>query len=312
MRVTRLAGRNARRTLAATLLAVLAAQPARADNAPKDPLERLNRATFAFNDAFDRMLARPVAKAYRAVVPAPARRVVGNFLANLSYPTVMLNDALQAKFSDAGSDALRFVANTTIGIGGLFDPATKFGLPIHDEDFGQTLGRWGVPPGPYLMLPFLGPSDVRDAPGRVVDHYSGGDYWLTKTHRTYLNSTTTEYGLYALRVVDTRTALLSTDEALKQAFDRYAVIRNAYVTHREYLVRDGNMPEETYDEPEGEAPAGTASPPPTTQAPPESPPPAAEGAAPAAPVPAPEPPKQPPPEAPTAADATTGATADSR
>ena len=277
-------GRGARRPVAAGLWALtasLASLPTLAADGPNDPLERLNRATFAFNDALDRMLARPAAKAYRAVVPAPARQAVGNFVANLEYPTVIVNDALQAKFKDAGTDTVRFLANSVIGLGGLFDPATHFGLAIHDEDFGQTLGRWGVPPGPYFMLPILGPSDFRDAPSRLVDHYTSGDYWVTTTRGSPLFSTKAEYALWALRSLDTRTTLLATDEALKQAFDRYAVVRNAYVSRREYLVRDGNMPEETYDEPPAEAPPAATpqkieqqpdEPPKAPSPPPESPP----------------------------------------
>ena len=235
-------------------LATLGAARAAADP-PKDPLERLNRATYAFNDALDRMLARPAARAYKAIVPEPARNAVSNVLANLRYPTVIVNDALQAKFLDAGSDTSRFVVNTVIGIGGLFDPATRFGIPVHDEDFGQTLGRWGVPPGPYLVLPFVGPSDFRDAPGKVVDHFTGGDYYLRYASSDALSSTDTEYGLYAARLLDQRTELLSADAAIRDAFDPYAVVRNAYVARRQYLVLDGNIPEETYDEPVGDAPS---------------------------------------------------------
>ena len=248
--------RGPRRCAAAlALVAALGATAATAaDTAPRDPLERLNRATYAFNDALDRMLARPAAKAYKKVVPEKARQGVSNFLANLAYPTVIVNDALQAKFKDAGSDAVRFIANTTIGIGGIFDPATHFGLPIHDEDFGQTMGAWGVPPGPYLVLPFLGPSDARDFPGKVVDHFTGGDYWIKYAPNDVAQSSKTDYVLYAVRLLDRRTELLGTDETLQQAFDPYAVVRNAYVKRREYLVRDGNIPEETYDDPTTDAP----------------------------------------------------------
>jgi phospholipid-binding lipoprotein MlaA len=288
------AARRAGRGAAATLLAIaiaaaLAAAPAAAaDSAPKDPLERLNRATFAFNDAFDRMLARPAAKAYKAVVPEKGRQVVSNFLANLAYPTVIVNDALQAKFHDAGTDSARFLANTVIGIGGLFDPATRFGLAIHDQDFGSTLGHWGVPAGPYFVLPFLGPSDFRDAPSKLVDHYTGGDYNLKYLDDGGWNYSTVDYGLYALRLLDRRTELLATDETLEQAFDKYAVVRNAYVARRQYLVLDGNIPEETYDEPDdATAPAGAPAAP-QAQPQPAQPPPAAQPQTP------PQPPAAPP------------------
>ena len=246
---------------AAALGALLAATTAGAADKPRDPLERFNRATYAFNDAIDRMLARPAARGYKKVVPEPARACVSRFVENLTYPTIILNDALQGKLRDAGSDTLRFATNTVIGIGGLFDPATKFGLPPHDEDFGQTLGVWGVGPGPYLVLPVFGPSDFRDAPGRLVDHFTSGDYLLTKVPG--LSSTNVDYAIWLLRSLDTRTQLLAADAALQQAFDPYVFVRNAYLARREYLVRDGNVPDETYDEPEPAAPPPEAPSPPS-------------------------------------------------
>ena len=308
------AGRRGRRPAAAALLAIagLVAATAHAADKTNDPLERLNRATYAFNDAIDRMLARPAAKAYKAVVPEKARQAVSNFVANLNYPTVIVNDALQAKFKDAGSDTARFLTNTVFGIGGLFDPATRFGLPVHDEDFGQTLGVWGVPPGPFLVLPFVGPSDFRDAPAKVADAVTRADYYLRYTNNDVLASSNTEWVLYGIRLLDLRTALLSTDETLHQAFDAYAVVRNAYVARREYLVRDGNVPEETFDEPEpdsasppGEAPAEPPPATPPAEAPPAAVPPPAEEPAPPPPAASPEsspqrmpesPPKPPPAE----------------
>ncbi len=285
-------GRGTRRRTTALwlLLATLTATRAvAADKAPNDPLERLNRATYAFNDALDRMLARPAAKAYKAVMPAKVRQGVSNFLANLAYPTVIVNDALQAKFKDAGSDTARFLANTVVGVGGIFDPATRFGLPIHDEDFGQTLGAWGVPAGPYLVLPLLGPSDVRDGPGKIVDHFTGGDYSLKRLNNDVAQSSNTGYALFMLRLLDRRTELLATEETLQQAFDRYAVVRNAYVARREYLVRDGNIPDDSYDEPAGDAEAPPA--PPGSTPPPQ---PASAG------PPAQPPQAEPPPQAPEA------------
>lgn len=228
-----------RAALAAACFALPLAS-AGAAGAPNDPLERLNRATYAFNDALDRMLAHPVARAYKAVVPRPVRNVVSNFVANINYPEVMLNDSLQGKFKAAGQDFLRLLVNTTIGVGGLADPATRMGIPSHDEDFGQTLGHWGVPPGPYLVLPFLGPSDFRDAPARVVDAYA--------TPYTYAKSKKTEYGIYGLTLLDRRTDLLSADTALQNAFDPYVFVRNAYVARRQYLVSDGNVPDEDLDD----------------------------------------------------------------
>lgn len=207
----------------------------------QDPFEPVNRVTYKFNDVLDRAMLRPIARSYRAIVPIPARAAISNFIANLEYPTVIINDALQGKLRDAASDTARFVLNTVVGIGGLWDPAGRVGFASHDEDFGQTLGHWGVGPGPYLMLPFLGPSDLRDAPARYVSRYTNLEYLP--------ESTKTQYALIGLSLLDRRTELLSTDEVIDTAFDPYALVRNAYLARREYLVRDGVVPEETYDDP---------------------------------------------------------------
>jgi phospholipid-binding lipoprotein MlaA len=205
-----------------------------------DPFERVNRATFAFNDALDRMLARPAARLYRAAVPEAGRTAVTNVMSNFEYPTTALNSALQGKFKDAGQGVARFVVNATVGIGGLFDPATNFGLPRHDEDFGQTLGAWGVPSGPFLVLPGFGPSTVRDAPTRFVDRYTNA--------RRHIGAGSTEWVLLGVDLIDTRAQLLQADIALRNAFDPYALVRNAFLQRREYLVRDGQMPEQDYDD----------------------------------------------------------------
>ena len=240
--------RLARRPLAAALGALLLAQAAAATaGTPGDPLEKLNRATYAFNDALDRMLARPAARGYVAVVPQPVRKAISNFAANLTYPAVIVNDALQGKVKDAGSDVMRLVINTTLGIGGLADPATRIGFQSHDEDFGQTLGHWGVPAGPYLVVPLLGPSDFRDAPAKFVDTY------VTPYH--YLKSTRARYGFQLLVLFDRRVELLAADSALRNAFDPYVFVRNAYVARRSYLVHDGNVPDDNFDEPLSAMPA---------------------------------------------------------
>jgi phospholipid-binding lipoprotein MlaA len=256
-------GRHA--AVAVVLALAFAAGAARAADTPpgvRDPFERLNRATYAFNDALDRMLAKPAARTYKAVVPGKAREAVSNFLGNLDYPTTALNDALQGKLRAAGHDVARFVVNSTVGIGGLLDPATRWGLTANDEDFGQTLGVWGVGPGPYLVLPFLGPSDCRDAPARFVDRYTNVAY--------YARPTTTQYYVLAAELLDRRTALLAADAAVEAAFDPYTFVRNSYLQRREYRVRDGNMPEENFDdELPGEAAAGApAAPAKTAPAPP--------------------------------------------
>jgi phospholipid-binding lipoprotein MlaA len=228
--------------LATLLLAggASAADAPAAKHSNPDPFERMNRATYRFNDFFDRHLARPLARGYRAVLPEFARRGIGNFFANVGYPTVIVNDVLQLKLKDAAGDTGRLVVNTVVGVGGLVDPATRIGLPAHDEDFGQTLGRWGVRPGPYLVLPLLGPSDLRDAPGRFVDHYTNAEY-LIKNRKA-------KYALVGADLLETRAELLAADEAISLAYDPYALVRNAYLQRREYLVRDGQVPDEGYDE----------------------------------------------------------------
>jgi phospholipid-binding lipoprotein MlaA len=242
----------------AALCAVLltAASSALAETKIRDPLEKLNRATYKFNDALDRMALRPVARLYRAVVPKPVRGAVSNFLVNLRYPTTVLNDFLQVRFTNGFSDSARFIVNTTIGIGGLFDPASHFGLQRHEQDFGQTLGHWGVPSGPYLVLPLLGPSDFRDAPAKYVDHYADPIRYLpARLHRTRLQNI--EYGLTA---VDSRAGFLSIDEMLRSSFDPYVVVRNSYLKHRDYLIHGGVGDEEAL-EPPPEDPEPPAPPP---------------------------------------------------
>ena len=136
---------------------------------PRDPFERFNRSSFAFNDALDRAVAKPVAKAYKKVTPRVVRTGVSNFVSNLGTITTVVNDVLQGKMKQAGHDSGRFLLNSTLGLGGLFDPASAAGLERNNEDFGQTLGKWGVKSGPYLMLPLLGPSTVRDTVARLPD-----------------------------------------------------------------------------------------------------------------------------------------------
>jgi phospholipid-binding lipoprotein MlaA len=202
---------------------------------PRDRFERTNRAVYKFNDALDRGVGQPVAKAYVKLTPAPVRKGVGNFFRNLTYPTVIVNDLLQLKVKGFATDTARLVVNTTLGIGGLFDPASQFGMPTGDEDFGQTLGHWGVPPGPYMVLPVLGPSNVRDTAGLVGDHFTDP--------KSYVNNNYVYWGVTGLELVDERAELLATDDVLARAYDPYAFMRNAYLERREYLVKDGNVPE---------------------------------------------------------------------
>jgi phospholipid-binding lipoprotein MlaA len=200
---------------------------------PRDPWERLNRTTFKVNTALDHAIARPVARGYKKVVPSVVRTGVSNFMDNLFYPVTMVNDLLQVKFKPFGQDTGRFLLNTTVGIGGLFDPASKVGLPKNQEDLGQTFGYWGAKPGPYLMIPILGPSDVRDGIGKI------GDGFLSPL--SYVNNNYIRYGIYGLDVLDIRYRLLPQDPLLDEAYDPYLFLKNAYLQRREYQVTDGKQ-----------------------------------------------------------------------
>jgi phospholipid-binding lipoprotein MlaA len=222
--------------LACLVLFGCASLPPNSKRDPRDPWERMNRTTFKVNTALDHAIARPVARTYQKVTPRAVRTGVSNFLDNLFYPVTMANDLLQLKFKPFGQDTGRFLMNTTLGIGGLFDPATGVGLPKNEEDLGQTFGYWGAKPGPYLIIPLLGPSDVRDGIGRV------GDIWLSPPH--YINNNYISYGLWGLGVLDARYRLLPQDKLLDEAYDPYAFLKNAYLQRREYLVTDGKLSDE--------------------------------------------------------------------
>jgi phospholipid-binding lipoprotein MlaA len=202
---------------------------------PRDRLERFNRSMYGFNKAADRAIVQPVARGYRELMPQPVRRGITNFMENYTYPRTIVNDLLQGKLADGGRDTLRLVFNTVGGLGFL-DPASRFGLTANDEDFGQTLGRWGVPIGSYLVLPVLGPSTLRDAVGRVPDEYTTG--------RHYVDDEYVRYGMAAVDVIDRRASLLDVEQVLAETFDEYAFVRNAWLQRREYRVRDGDVPVE--------------------------------------------------------------------
>lgn len=199
---------------------------------------------YRFNDTVDRAVLKPVAKSYQEHVPAQMRRGVRNFFSNLGMPIVIANDLLQFKPRAALSATGRFLLNSTVGLAGFFDPATRLGLREHDEDFGQTLGRWGVPEGPYLVLPFLGPSSLRDAPSLYADALIDPTYQTIETPE--------QYGAIALEAIDIRARLLDADEAIAGAFDPYAFVREAWLQRRRYLVHDGNPPVEYPDDEEFE------------------------------------------------------------
>ncbi len=213
------------------LLAGCATLPPGQRNA-RDPFERFNRSMYQFNSAADRAVLRPVGRAWRATVPKPVRRGLSNFTDNLAYPNTILNDFLQGKFADGGRDVTRLIINTVCGLG-LFDPATAAGLERHDEDFGQTLGKWGVHSGPYLMLPLLGPSTVRDAPAKILDDYGDGRHYLTDSYA--------RWGLWATSKAELRAKLLDSDAVLDRTYDPYAFVRNAWLQRRDFQVHDGNV-----------------------------------------------------------------------
>jgi phospholipid-binding lipoprotein MlaA len=225
-------------TFAGMMLAGCAAQPLARRN-PIDPWQGMNRAVWKFNDVIYRRVARPVGHAYTKVTPHILRTGVSNFLDNLLYPTVAVNDLLQGKPRGFAIDTGRFVLNTTLGLGGLLDPATRAGLVRRDNDFGRSLGTWAVRSGPYLVLPILGPSDVRDALGKIPDVF------LTPIH--YVNDNTIRYGYYGIDLLNTdvRTVIPAYEFLESQhPFDPYAFARNVYLQHRYYLIH-GQSSEET-------------------------------------------------------------------
>ena len=221
---------------------------------PQDPWESWNRGVYKFNDTLDRYTAKPIAKGYVRVFPQFVRTGVSNAFANANTPTVFVNDVLQLKPVAALQDLARFALNTTLGLGGIFDPASSAGIPKNDEDFGQTLGRWGVHAGPFVEIPILGPSDLRDAPGRAVDTFTNP--------RQYIHNNYIKYGLYGIDLVDRRASLLSLDATLANVFDPYAFIRDAYLQRRAYLVSDGKVTDDPLVDPEPDSDTPAPVPPP--------------------------------------------------
>jgi phospholipid-binding lipoprotein MlaA len=210
---------------------------------PDDPFESFNRSMYAFNDTLDVYVMKPVAKGYQAITPDPIDRGISNFFSNLDDVLVLFNDLFQLKFGQAASDTARFVINSTVGLLGFIDVATDIGLPKHNEDFGQTLGYWGVDSGPYLVLPFFGPSSVRDGVGLAVD--------LTIENELYYDNMSDPHrrGMFMLDAIDTRADLLSATNIIDEtAPDPYAFIRDAWIQRRQNLVYDGDPPEEFSDD----------------------------------------------------------------
>ncbi|MGH7897107.1 MAG: MlaA family lipoprotein [Candidatus Binatia bacterium] len=229
-----------------------AGTPPPAAAAESDPLESLNRKIFWLNDNLDVYVLEPVAKGWDYVLPKRVEVSISNFFYNLRFPIETLNCLLQGKFERAGSDVARFLINTTVGVAGFFDPATGWGFPLHWEDFGQTLGWWGLGPGPYLVLPILGPSDLRDGAGLIVDSASSVTPFFIDTYILL--------GARTVEIVNVRAQYLDTvRQAKESAFDYYGFVRNAYLQRRAGLINDQGpeaaKPAEDLYYPEGVEPA---------------------------------------------------------
>lgn len=206
-------------------------------NNPKDPIEGFNRAIFALNDSVDKAIVKPVAQGYVVMVPSPLRTGVANFFGNVDDAFIGVNNLLQGKLPEALSDIGRVVINSTVGIFGLIDVASEAGLEKHDEDFGQTIGRWGVADGPYVVLPLLGPRTLRDAVAQILDSKTDP---VAQLDRVPARNT-----LVASRGISLRADYLSTDKIVDEAaLDRYAYIRDAYLQRRRSKLYDGNAPRE--------------------------------------------------------------------
>jgi phospholipid-binding lipoprotein MlaA len=218
---------------------------------PGDPWEAWNRKVYAFNDAIDTAVLKPVAQTYEAVVPSLVRTGVSNVLGNIRDVWSAANQFLQGKGQYGFEMGMRVVANTFFGLGGLLDPATEMGLVKRPEDFGQTLGRWGLATGPYLVLPLIGPSTVRDAGGFLVDRQVSPS--------TLPPTAGGQYSVLAIELVDTRARLLSAGKLLDQvALDKYSFLRDAYLAQRRDALYDGAPPMETFEDDPGDAAAKPA------------------------------------------------------
>lgn len=243
MVLDRMPGKCCRRARAGLLTAagtLLLAGPALAEDV-RDPYEGFNRAVFAFNEGLDKALIKPLARGYVTVLPAPVRTGIGNVYSNVGDVFIAVNNVLQGKPADAVGDTARFVFNSTMGLFGLIDIASAMGLEKHNEDFGQTLGRWGVGPGPYLVLPVYGPRDVRDGVGLAVEVAADpvGRIAHVPTRNTAM----------AIRLINDRAELLPADEIIEEAaLDKYAYLRDAYLQRRRNLIYDGRPPREPDDE----------------------------------------------------------------
>jgi phospholipid-binding lipoprotein MlaA len=230
--------------LAVTLLTGCAIAKPRTD----DPLEHYNRKVYAFNDTLDKAVIRPVAVGYRKVTNPPVRRSFSDFFTNIRMPITVANDLLQARPKQALQSSGRFLVNLTLGIGGFFDPASQLGLPLEDNDFGITLARWGVPEGDYLMLPFVGPSTVRDVWKLPIDSYFFDPLSLYANNHHYNGL---QYLPQAIYLVTLRSRGIDAESFLQSAYDPYIFIRDAYRQQRLYEIYDGNPPADVIERMQG-------------------------------------------------------------
>jgi phospholipid-binding lipoprotein MlaA len=208
---------------------------------PKDPLEGFNRAMFTFNDKLDKVALKPAASAYQSTLPSFVQTGVGNFFGNIGDVWTAVNNLLQGKVADGFSDIARVAINTTLGLVGLIDIGTEAGFQKHKEDFGQTLAKWGVGPGPYIVLPLLGPSTLRDTVALPVDFK--GDLWLYQDPVRVRNTGS------VIRIIDKRAALLDAGNLIEDAaLDPYQFVRDAYLQRRLSQIYDGDVPNEKKDD----------------------------------------------------------------
>ena len=236
--------------LAAIVLSGCATVPADSGSDPRDPIESFNRQVFEFNDVVDRALLKPIAEAYE-YLPEPVRDCLGNAFSNFREPSNAFNNLLQGKPVDALSDTCRFVVNSTIGLLGCFDVGRQKKKKKHNEDFGQTLGRWGAGPGPYIVLPIFGASTVRDAIGALlVEAYLDPNFWI--------QDVAARNWIFGVRLVDQRAQLLQADDLISgAALDKYRFIRDGFLQRRRNLIYDGNPPPAS-DDIDGKPPTGSA------------------------------------------------------
>lgn len=197
----------------------------------RDPYEDINRHIYAFNETLDQYLLYPLSQGYQQIMPVPVNQSITHFFNNLSSFTTLLNSLLQNKPDTARQTAVRFALNSSVGLAGFIDVATPLGWPQHQEDFAQTLGTWGIQPGPYLVLPVLGPSSIRGLTGRLVD-------WWTDPLNTLPNAPP-KYALRSLSILDQRADLLPLSRVVAQALDPYSFVRDAYLQHQASAIRDG-------------------------------------------------------------------------